>query len=319
MLSAKLFKSLIRLMLECQFINPVSMESPMAIRPRRSVLYMPASNQRALEKARGLAADTLILDLEDSVAPEAKTLARQQVVDAIAEGGYGQRELVVRVNGLDTEWGEEDLKVIAHSGADAICLSKLESAAEIEEAIRILDRADAPADLGLWLMAETAHGILNINELATATARTTVIMMGTSDLAKELRLRHSADRLGMIHALSQCVMAARANNLDIIDGVFIDLNDEAGFRDHCDQGAALGFDGKSVIHPKQLAIANEVFSPSDAELERAGTVFSAWQEAEAQGQGVVLVDGKLVERLHVEEALRHHQIAQCIAELENGK
>ena len=290
----------------------------MAIHPRRSVLYMPASNQRALEKARGLPADTLILDLEDSVAPESKLLARQQVLEAIATGGYGRRELVVRVNGLDTEWGDEDLKAIAHSGADAICLSKVESAAEVEEAIRILDSVEAPDSLSLWLMAETSRGILNINELASAHPRLTVIMMGTSDLAKEMRLRYSPERLGMLPALSQCVMAARANNLDIIDGVFIDLNDEAGFRDHCQQGAMLGFDGKSVIHPKQLETANAVFSPSPEELARSAKIVTAWQQAEAEGKGVVLVDGKLVERLHVEEALRFHKIAEVIAELEQG-
>lgn len=290
----------------------------MAICPRRSVLYMPGSNQRALEKARSLPADTLILDLEDSVAPEVKLKARKQVVDCIAKGGYGKRELVVRVNGLDSEWGEEDLKTIAHSGANAICLSKLESAVEVEEAIRILDSVNTPTELDLWLMAETAHGVLNITELATAHPRVSVIMMGTSDLAKELRIRDSQDRVGLLHALSQCVMAARANNLDIIDGVFIDLNDQDGFRSHCEQGAALGFDGKSVIHPKQLEIANEVFSPSEQELARARQIFTAWQQAEENGQGVVLVDGKLVERLHVDEAIRHYKIAETIEELENS-
>jgi citrate lyase subunit beta/citryl-CoA lyase len=279
---------------------------------------MPGSNQRALEKARGLSADTLILDLEDSVAPDAKLTAREQIVAAIAEGGYGRRELVVRVNGLDTEWGEEDLRVIAHSGADAICLSKVESAAEVEEAVRLLNSVDAPESLQLWIMAETARGILNINELASADPRLSVIMMGTSDLAKELRLHHSPDRLGMLAPLSLCVLAARANNLDIIDGVFIDLEDDQGFAESCQQSAALGFDGKSVIHPKQLATANQVFSPSAEELARAEKIFAAWQQAEAESKGVVLVDGKLVERLHVEEALRAYKIAEVIAELEAG-
>lgn len=286
----------------------------MSIRPRRSVLYIPGSNQRALEKGRQLAADTLILDLEDSVASEMKDQARQQVITAVAEGGYGQRELVVRVNALDTPWGEDDLRQLATSGIDAVCLSKVDAANEVEEAIKILAEAGAPESLQLWIMAETCRGIHNINELASAHSRLAVIMLGTSDLAKELRIRRDSNRQGLLFALSSCVMAARANNLDIIDGVFIDLNDDEGFRDSCKQGCALGFDGKSLIHPKQLATANDIFGPSEQELDRAAKIVAAWREAEAEGKGVVLVDGKLVERLHVEEALRHQLIAEVIAQ-----
>jgi len=284
----------------------------MPLRPRRSVLYMPGSNQRALEKAKTLAADALILDLEDAVAPDAKAVARQQVVDSVRAGGYGKRELVIRVNGLDTDWGMEDIRAVAGSGADAICLPKVEAAAEVEELVRLLDEAGAPESMAIWVMSETPKGILNIDEVAASHPRLKVIVMGTSDLAKDLRVRHTPERLGFLTSLGLCLLAARANNVDILDGVYLDLNDEEGYRASCEQGRDLGFDGKTLIHPKQLEGANAVFGPSADELERSRKIIEAWAAAEAEGKGVVLVDGKLVESLHVEEARRLLAIAEVI-------
>lgn len=290
----------------------------MPFRPRRSALYMPGSNLRALEKAKTLSADALILDLEDAVAPDSKALARQQVVASIQAGGYGSRELVVRVNGLDTEWGLEDIRAVATSGADAICLPKVEAAAEVEELVRLLDDAGAPETMEVWVMSETPKGVLNINEVAAAHWRLSVIVMGTSDLAKDLRVPHTPDRLGFLTSLGLCLLAARANNVDILDGVYLDLDDDAGYRASCEQGRELGFDGKTLIHPKQLQAANEVFGPSEDELGRCQKIIAAWDSAETQGQGVVLVDGKLVENLHVEEARRCLAIAAAIEELQGA-
>lgn len=285
----------------------------MTLRPRRSVLYMPGSNPRALEKARELSADVLILDLEDAVAPEKKPEARELIIAAIKSGGYGRRELVVRVNGLDTPWGADDIRAMAIIGADAICLPKVETAQQVQQAARLLEAAGAPESLKIWIMAETPKGILNIQSSAAASERLTAIMMGTSDLAKDLRVPHSPGRAGFLTSLGLCVLAARANQLDIIDGVHIDLDDDAGLLAVCEQGRELGFDGKSLIHPKQLAAANQVFAPSAADIERANKIIAAWKDAEAQQLGVVLVDGKLVESLHVEEAKRLLMIAAAIA------
>lgn len=290
----------------------------MALRPRRSVLYMPGSNQRALDKARSLAADTLILDLEDAVAPDAKIEAREQVVAAIKAGGYGQRELVVRINSLDTPWGDDDIRAVATSGADAICLPKVETAAEVEELSHLLDAAGAPGDMEIWVMSETPKGVLNINEVACAHERLSVIVMGTSDLAKDLRVRHTPDRLGFLTSLGLCLLAARANNIDILDGVYLDLEDEKGYRESCQQGRDLGFDGKTLIHPKQLSVANSLFGPSEQDIARSEKIISAWQQAEAEKLGVVLVDGKLVENLHVEESRRLLAIAEAIKSLEES-
>ena len=290
----------------------------MPFRPRRSALYMPGSNLRALEKAKSLVADTLILDLEDAVAPDAKTLARQQIVASIQGGGYGNRELVVRVNGLDTEWGMDDIRAVATSGADAICLPKVEAAAEVEELVRLLDDAGAPENMKIWVMSETPKGVLNINEVAASHARLAVIVMGTSDLAKDLRVPHTPSRLGFLTSLGLCLLAARANNIDILDGVYLDLDDDMGYRASCLQGRELGFDGKTLIHPKQLSVANEVFGPSDDELVRCKKIIAAWAEAEGEGRGVVLVDGKLVENLHIEEAHRLLTISEAIDKMQVG-
>lgn len=285
------------------------------LRPRRSVLYMPGSNQRALDKARTLPADGVILDLEDSVAPDAKALAREQIVAAVSAGGYGQREVVIRVNGLGTPWGKDDVRAVVGAGADAILFPKIESVLQVHEALEALDSAGAPAGLGLWIMVETPRAILDIDAVTGADAHLGCIVMGTSDLAKDMRVRHTPDRIGFVAALSLCVTAARAHGVDIIDGVHLDLQDDAGHRSACEQGRDMGFDGKSLIHPKQIADANEVFAPSAAEVDNAYVIIEAWQAAQAEGKGVVVVNGRLVENLHVEEARRNIALAEAIARL----
>jgi citrate lyase subunit beta / citryl-CoA lyase len=287
----------------------------MQIRPRRSVLYMPGSNQRALEKAKTLAVDGLILDLEDAVAPAQKLLAREYVVAAINGGGYGQRELVIRINALDTEWGQDDLKAVAWSQAHAVCLPKIESAAQIRAVADALDNLRAPADMAIWAMLETPLGILHAQSIAGAHPRIKVLVMGTSDLAKDLRVPHTPDRLGLLAALGTSVLAARAHGLDILDGVHLDLNDATGFRAICEHGRKLGFDGKTLIHPSQVEDANTVFGPSAEVIDRAQRTLAVWEEAQSAGMGVALLDGKLVENLHAEEARRILAIADAIAEL----
>ncbi len=285
----------------------------MAYLPRRSVLYMPGANTRALEKARSLDADVLILDLEDAVAPSQKVQARQHILDALAEGGYGHRELVVRVNGFDTPWGREEIAAFAHAPISALCLPKVESAAEVQAVVQLLVQEQAPETLKLWAMAETPRGVLAIDEIAGSHSRLEAIVMGTSDLAKELRVPHTPDRLGLQASLSQCVLAARAHGLDVLDGVHLNLDDEAGFVQACEQGVELGFDGKTLIHPKQIAAANQTFGPSEQQLVQAKKIHQAWVEAETQGLGVVVVDGRLVESLHVDEALRILAIGDALA------
>lgn len=279
------------------------------------MLYMPGSNPRALEKARSLPADSLILDLEDSVAPEAKQLAREQVVASIAEGGYGHREIIVRINALDTPWADEDIRAVAAGevAPHGLLIPKVSTAAHVLEAISLMETAGCCDSTDVWLMAETPLCILNIKELASAHPRITGLVLGTSDLAKETRVRHTPDRLGFIAALNLCVYAARANGLDVIDGVALDLDDEQALRASCEQGRDLGFDGKSLIHPKQLALANEVFAPDDAEVESARQVIEAFEQAQREGKGVVVVKGRLVEALHVEEAKRCLALAEAIA------
>ena len=287
----------------------------MSVRPLRSVLYMPGSNQRAMEKARGLAADALVLDLEDSVGPGGKAAARQLIVAAVAAGGYGKREIIVRANSLATEWGEADVSAIAQSGADGICMPKVEYAHEVEAVIKLLNAAGAPSTMQLWVMIETPLGVQNIHEILTADARLSVVVMGTTDLANDLRVPHSADRIGLQYALGRCVLAARLYNKAILDGIYLDLEDAAGFHNVCLQGRDLGFDGKTLIHPKQLATANDVFGPTEAGLIRAQKIIEAWALAEQQNKGVAVVDGKLVEAMHVDEARRELAMAEAIKAL----
>ncbi len=287
-------------------------------RPRRSVLYMPGSNARALEKAKALPADALILDLEDAVAPEAKQTARAQVIEAAKSGAYGAREIVIRVNALDGPWGRDDIAGAAGSGAHALLLPKVEGAAMVQEAEALMARNGAPEGLAIWCMMETPLGILQAKEIAGASPRLACLVMGTSDLAKDLHAQHTEQRLAMLTSLGLCLLAARACGLAIVDGVHLDLEDEAGLRAVCRQGLELGFDGKTLIHPKQIAAANEIFAPDPAGIEEARKIIAAHAEAEKAGKGVVLLGGRLIENLHVENAHRLLALAKAIAEMEAG-
>jgi len=282
------------------------------IKPRRSALYMPGANARALEKGRSLDADMLILDLEDSVAPEAKADARAQITAALDEGGYGRREILVRSNAEDTAYFDDDLAAIAKMKCHAVLLPKVESAETVQRAVRALDEAGAPRDMAVWCMMETPLGIFKVGEIAFASPRMKGFVMGTSDLAKDLRARHVPDRLPFLYALESCILAARAAGIAILDGVHLDLNDDAGFRASCEQGRDLGMDGKTLIHPKTIDAANEVFSPADEDIAWGRKIMDAHAEALAAGKGVVVVDGKLVENLHVEEAKRLVALADAI-------
>ena len=286
------------------------------VRPRRSVLYMPGANTRALEKARTLPADALIFDLEDAVAPEAKEAARTNVVLAAESKAYGKREIVIRCNGLGTPWGEADIEAIAKSGADAILVPKVESAAQVTHVVSLLDTAGAPTDMAVWAMMETPKGMLRAEEIAGAHPRLGLFVMGTNDLVKDMRARHTPMRLPMITALGIGMLAARAHGLAILDGVYNDIQDAAGFRAVCQQGLEMGFDGKTLIHPSQVEPCNEVFAPSAAELEMAGKIVAAFKAAQAEGRGVVTVDGRMIENLHVEQAERALALASAIKELQ---
>jgi citrate lyase subunit beta/citryl-CoA lyase len=288
------------------------------IRPRRSILYMPGSNARALDKGRSLQADGLILDLEDAVAPDAKATAREQIGAAVKAGGYGRRELIIRVNALDGSWGEADTAMAAQSGADAILLPKVESAEQVRALDRLMQREGAPEDMAIWCMIETPLGVLRSAEIAAAGGRLACFVMGTSDLAKDLQASHTRERLPLLTSLGLCVLAARAYRLAILDGVHLDLSDDAGFAESCRQGRELGFDGKTLIHPKTIEAANRAFAPSEAELDFSRRVIQAHAEATAAGKGVVVVDGRLVENLHVENARRLVALADAIAEMEQG-
>ena len=289
-----------------------------APRPRRSVLYMPGSNVRALEKARVLPADGLILDLEDAVAPDAKETARAQIVETLRAGGYGKRELIARVNGLDTSWGEADVRAIATSAADALLIPKVESAAGVRRVEEIMRSAGAPDRLSIWCMIETPQGVLNAAEIARAGPRVGCFVMGTSDLAKDLRAAHTRERLPMLASLGLCILAARAAGIAILDGVHLDLNDDEGFAYSCQQGKELGFDGKTLIHPKTIATANRIFAPSPEEVAWSNTIIAAHGEATKAGKGVVVVDGRLIENLHVAAAHRLVALADAIRERDAG-
>jgi citrate lyase beta subunit len=286
------------------------------VRPRRSVLYMPGANTRALEKARTLPADALIFDLEDAVAPEAKEAARTNVVLAAESRAYGKREIAIRCNGLGTPWGEADIEAIAKSGADAILVPKVESATQVTHVVSLLDTAGAPTDMAVWAMMETPKGILRAEEIAGAHPRLGLFVMGTNDLVKDMRARHTPTRLPMITALGIGVLAARAHGLAILDGVYNDIQDAAGFRAVCQQGLEMGFDGKTLIHPSQVEPCNEIFAPSATELEMAGKIVAAFKAAQAEGKGVVTVDGRMIENLHVEQAERALALASAIKELQ---
>lgn len=275
---------------------------PTSLRPRRSVLFMPGANSRAMEKARTLAADTLILDLEDAVAPAAKSNAREQVIAAVNAGGFGHREVTVRINPLDSPWGQADLAAISKLPIDGLVIPKVESAEMIQAVFQGL--CDSPNSIPIWAMLETPKAILRSAEITANSPGLTCILMGTSDLSKDLRLPTDAPVAGLMWSLSHCVVAARAAGLDIIDGVHLNLGDEPGLKAACQRAKALGFDGKSLIHPKQLALANEIFGVSTADVEHAQRIIEAHADAERAGNGVAVLDGKLVENLHVEQARR---------------
>jgi len=282
-------------------------------RPRRSALYLPASNAKALAKARTLPVDVVILDLEDAVAPDVKEAARQAAVDAIAEGGFGHRELAVRVNGRDTPWGEADLIAVAAAGPDAILVPKVNGA----EDIRAYDAAiaAAPAGTKLWAMIETCRSVPALDAIAATapTTRLSLFIMGTNDLAKEMRARLLPGRVPFLPVLTAAVIAARAHGLSILDGVCNEFRDLAVFREELEQGLLFGFDGKTLIHPDQIADCNAVFSPGADELAWADTVIHAFEQPENAGRGAIRVDGKMVELLHLDQALRLRAVAAQIA------
>ena len=281
----------------------------MTHRPRRSVLYMPGSKARALDKAASLPADALILDLEDAVTPAEKVAARDLVAERVAGRPFGPREVIVRVNGADTEWGAGDLTAAARARPDAILLPKVESAQDIARA------REVAGDIPLWAMMETPRGILNAAAIAAAPGLACMVM-GTNDLAKELQASHVAGREPLLTSLGLAVLAARAHGLAIVDGVYNAFKDDEGLRRECEQGRAMGFDGKTLIHPAQLAIANEVFAPSPEALEEARAQIAAHEQAAAEGGGVAVVNGRIVENLHVETARRLLAQADAIAALE---
>ena len=286
------------------------------MRPRRSVLYMPGSNARALDKARSLPADGLILDLEDAVAPDKKATGREQIAATLKQSGYGGRELIVRINGLDTPWGADDLAMVARSAANAILIPKVESAKMVQEAEELLAAASASTSLSIWCMMETPLGILHAEEIAASSGRVECLVMGTSDLANDLHAAHTRERTPMMTSLGLCLLVARAFGLAILDGVHLDLADDDGFAHSCAQGKELGFDGKTLIHPKTIAKANEVFAPPPEEVAWSRKIIAAHAEALRAGKGAILVDGKLIENLHVESANRQVALADAIKAIE---
>jgi citrate lyase subunit beta / citryl-CoA lyase len=288
----------------------------MTIRPRRSVLYMPGSNVRAIEKARTLPVDAVILDLEDSVAPDAKAAARKQVTDAVKAGGFGAREVIVRINGLDTAWHVDDLTAAAHAAPDAILVPKISKAQELESiGQRLLDmHADHRARI--WAMIETPIALFNILALAAeakdSESRLVAFVMGTNDLAKETRARIVPGRAPMIPWLMTCVAAAHSYGVDILDGVYNDLGNAEGFAQECAQARDMGFDGKTLIHPNQIEPCNAAFSPGADEVEQAKKIIAAFDLPENKGKGVIQLDGRMVERLHADMARRTVAIADAI-------
>jgi citrate lyase subunit beta/citryl-CoA lyase len=280
--------------------------------PRRSALFMPAHNERAIAKSRTLDCDVVILDLEDAVAPDSKTSARTTAQTALDEGGFNPREIAVRVNGIGSEWHMDDVSAFANLPLDALVLPKAEDPEEIYRLGEQMDALGYHPDVALWLMAETPTGVLNARTLCRAHTRVEVLIMGTSDLAKCLRIPATIEREGLIHALSQCVLAAREAHIDVLDGVCLDLENTELYRAQCEQGRTLGFDGKTLIHPSQIALANRIFAPSEDEISHAQAITIAWNDAIAQGEGLCVLHGKLVENLHAEEATRILALSEAI-------
>jgi citrate lyase subunit beta/citryl-CoA lyase len=284
------------------------------LRPRRSVLYMPAANERALEKAKTIPADALILDLEDAVAPDAKEAARVNAVAAAGSGEYGNREITIRCNGLDTPWGTDDIAAAATSGAAAVVVPKVDSSAYLDEVSSRLDAAGAPAEMTIWAMVETPTAIIEIRSIA-GFDRVNVLVMGTNDLVKELRCAMAPGRAPLVPHLATAVLGAREAGKVILDGVYNDVRDPDGFLVEAQQGAALGFDGKTLVHPSQVEPTNEVWAPSADEVDHSRRVIEAFEAAEAEGRGVITVDGRMIENLHVDNARRVLAVADAIAAL----
>ncbi|MGH1493276.1 MAG: HpcH/HpaI aldolase/citrate lyase family protein [Acidimicrobiales bacterium] len=284
-----------------------------SLRPRRSVLYMPAANERALEKAKTIPADTLIFDLEDAVAPDAKALARTQAAAAASSGEYGNREVTIRCNGLDTPWGADDVAAAAAAQPSAVVIPKVDSVAYLDAISAALDAGGASSEVKIWAMIETPTAIFDARSLA-AHPRVEVLVMGTNDLAKELRADASSDRSALLPHLSTALLAAREAGKVILDGVYNDIKNVDGFTAECAEGAKFGFDGKTLIHPGQVEIANNTWAPDDDEIDYAKRVIEAFTEAEADGRGVVTVDGRMIENLHVDNARRTLATAKAIAD-----
>jgi citrate lyase subunit beta/citryl-CoA lyase len=284
----------------------------MTFRPRRSVLYMPSSNERALEKAKSIACDAIIFDLEDAVAPDAKPAAREAAAAAVQSGEYGRRELIIRVNGLDTEWHADDITAASKAGPDVILVPKVNSADEVYQLVEAMEAAGAPAHTTLWAMVETPIAMLNALSIATASERVTGFVMGTNDLVKELDAEHVPGREPVLTGLGLALLAARAAGIVIIDGVYNDVQNTEGFLAECEQGRQMGFDGKTLIHPGQVEGANTAFAPSAEAVENARGLIEAFESSTG---GVVTYNGRMVENLHVESAKRTLAIAEAIAAL----
>jgi citrate lyase subunit beta/citryl-CoA lyase len=286
-------------------------------RPRRSALYLPGNNARAQEKAKTLAADVLIFDLEDAVGPDAKPESRAKVCEAISSESYRPREIVVRINGFGTDWHDDDLAAVAGSTADGVLVPKVETGQQVEALVAALERFDAPASLQLWAMIETPRAFLRIEEIVSASERLGVLVIGTNDLVNDLHGLHVPGRAPVTPALSLAVLGARATGKAILDGVFNAIKDDAGFAAEAQQGREMGFDGKTLIHPSQITPANEVFGPSQKELDDARKIVSAYEQAQAAGESVITLDGRMIESLHVRDAQRILALADLISELDS--
>ena len=288
------------------------------LRPRRSALYLPGNNARALEKGKSLPADVLIFDLEDAVGPDAKADSRDRVCAAVASQEYRPREIVVRINGLDTDWHDDDFAAVAESAADGVLVPKVETGQQVEALAARLDELGAPEALQLWVMVETPRAFLRMEEVASASDRLAGLVVGTNDLVNELHALHLPGRAPVLPALALAVLGARAGGKVVLDGVFNAVKDDEGFRAEARQGREMGFDGKTLIHPSQVGPANEIFGPSEDEVADAGKIVEAYEQAQAAGQSVITVDGRMIESLHVRDAQRILAMAERIAELQSA-
>ena len=284
------------------------------LRPRRSVLYMPAANARALEKAQTIPCDAIIFDLEDAVAPDAKDLAREQACAAVTSGAYGNRELTIRCNGLDTPWGAADVAAAGVAAPAAVVIPKVSGVPYLDQISAALDAAGAPSSVQIWAMVETPEAMYNVWAIA-AHPRVAVLVMGTNDLAKELRAQLVPGRAPLVHHLATALLAARMEGKVILDGVYNDVRNEEGFAAEATQGFEMGFDGKTLVHPSQVGPANDIWAPGEADIDYARRVIEAFEAAEAEGKGVVTIDGRMIENLHVDNARRVLAVADAIAQL----